>query len=62
MFQTYPVLMNANTDVNSEDIADVWDEHLKCEFETHDVEGSNEHYGQRAIRTSCTNINWRNRP
>ena len=26
--------------VNSEDIQDVWDEHLKCEFETHDVEGA----------------------
>lgn len=26
--------------MNSEDIAHVWDEHLKCEFETHDVEGA----------------------
>lgn len=32
--------MNGNTDINSEDIGDVWDEHLKCEFETHDVEAT----------------------
>jgi carboxymethylenebutenolidase len=33
--------MNANTDINSEEgIGDVWDEHLKCEFETHDVEAT----------------------
>ena len=25
---------------NGEDIADVWDEHLKCEFQTHDVEAT----------------------
>ena len=33
--------MNANTDINSEDgIGDVQAEHLKCEFETHDVEAT----------------------
>ena len=33
--------MNDNTEINSkEDIGDVWDEHLKCEFETHDVEAT----------------------
>jgi hypothetical protein len=25
---------------NAEDIADVWDDHLKCEFQTHDVEAT----------------------
>jgi hypothetical protein len=36
MFQTYPSSMDGNT----KDIVNVWDEHLKCEFETYDVEGA----------------------
>jgi hypothetical protein len=41
---------------NSKDTEDVWDERLKCEFETHDVEAAINTM-IRAIRTSYHDLN-----
>ena len=42
------------------DLGAIFDKHVKCEFEDHDV-GATMKTMVRAICTPCTDINWRNR-
>ncbi|HKG31923.1 MAG TPA: hypothetical protein VKA91_11685 [Nitrososphaeraceae archaeon] len=49
-----------NDRLDHPDLGAIFDKHVKCEFEDHDVDATMKTM-VRAVCTPCTDINWRNR-